>query len=568
MERSKEKQSSGSLNSNRDKSLLNQAYDPLSLFKNLPKYSSSAATLVALLPANRGVTHPEYAAKANVRSLLPLRANILAMKLIGLWIPKHPRELDNFIPRYFFSSTTSQVSLSFKHRRVDANPFYNTPSTQMQEYFKNQKVQNLGALAFLNLFLEGGINSQHLAVALSPDTEIPYFTQRVCGFWRGYFKGDTLLNTASSTELTKFIYNGKYTRWWDKVTADIKGEDEIYSLFLEEIFIIVLRVFVTPNCLIKEMADETIGFSAEAKAFTQYLIAKKENVVNDFIRQLSGLNQQKLEAFRDRFGHQIYLNYEDDIYNYVKKENPISQCNQAIDFNIQMFMNADRIGIPNLNDSKMIQYVSTMTVRDKSDAVSCVLEQMRLNWGFVGRFSNNALWDLADNFTLNLHTEMMERGNIFAVGRVIMEFSLYLLVKAIKYNKNNLAKFIIIQFPMLVNASISDSSYLLAEEQPYKNKSVLFYTAEQGNTEIADFLKEQNSHTFATDKTDCIKARRRKRTSSFFVANEGSMNIYDGNAAFVLPEAVLGSSSLRANTSSQTTLYEDDHAVSLYDSTL
>ena len=491
------------------------------LLAKMHQFRGATASVVSLLHDNRLSVLPEYVHQASSQKSSGFAGNefLVAMELIGLWMPIPKGESTNFIPRYELSAD-GKITANSKYGIVAAQNFQKHPPEDMRRFFLKNNLQNLGALSFLNLFLGGSFTHSRLGIVVSETTSIPYFTIKASQFW-GYC--DDLIKKVYSKDIFKYILTDKpqFKSWWDSVVGEINPTNIaiLRYIFITEIFPLMIRIHLTPDLLIKSIVYKILGQSSIADYLINFITKAKKSVVGEHIEHLTPEDKGLWSLFLENQALEIYVQYEIDIESYLAV-NELVLYSDPLEWQLPMYKSAVYCNISNINDTSLGLLTTSDDVLARVHLLGKLNELMEENWSVVSRFGDYPYWQLANNNCINLHELMTKESRIIELEDDSIEFQFGLLLGAIKYKHNDLARFLIHQFHSLSVKIIERTEFLTLDARLCLGQSLIFYCNKVNNIEVFNLLAANGAvlePAIVTEKPDKPKIQRsRCRRGSFF----------------------------------------------------
>ncbi|MDF1758377.1 MAG: hypothetical protein P1U74_08790 [Legionellaceae bacterium] len=448
-------------------------------------YSSSSETFISRL--KNYATHPEFKSQVPYKYSpeFKVKTSLVALALMDLWIPKKSGEDDNYIPKYFFDRQSQKIALIHTDRTYYTCTFYNSPWPAMNASFREGNIQNIGAISYLNLIMGGTFNSERLGVVVRDELQPVFFTQKSGVFWHNYCKTTEVIEESPQTRLFEFVSSVRYKGWWDKVQQGMTKS--LHLLFLQEIFPVAFRISLTPNSLIVRIIKSYLGDIKEADDFSKYVISIKESAIQDLTASLPEDDLRLWKVFCDEQALDSYAEYQEDIKKYLAYRCYYYPSYEVLDLFVEMFMHADKFGIPQFIESRVEEFRQLGSVHDRTHVLINLFDRIGDNWKFLSSFHDNTVWLFLDKITEGLYEEIVANRQALCVES--NEFIFALLLDAIRFALNNLAKFLILEFPDLSKMVLGHNFYTTYYNRQFINYSALRYAEAFDRTEIVDLLK-------------------------------------------------------------------------------
>jgi len=416
--------------------------------RTMKPFKNAAATFEARGCSAPSITLPEF--KNTTPEVLDFhtKANLFAITLIRLWTGKDKHEKTNFIPLYEYCTKTKRWTELLLPTNVV--PFHQQSATDMKCFFSAGFAQNLGSLSLLNVLMSSEFTGNSLGIVTSPRSNNPYFTQKLCPFWLDYFKDSNesylFRSDLSERKLMGFTLDQTQKKWWDEALERNdtgKSPIELSGLFIEEMFETILRIMVTPNEFLREIANLTFGQDHLIDSFYAYFHNKLENFKSEL---LSLIDNDEKQAWQDYIRDKGRLHFSaclTEVSSFWVEEQCVIK-NVPINIQESVMVNAMSQQIPNLENVCLVSKVKDYSLNHKIDCVYYFIAQANIHWSDVSTQPAHRIWLLLDQLADGLYDEMMKW--ILMPMKFTSEtipFLNELLIKSMEFKKNNITTLLV-----------------------------------------------------------------------------------------------------------------------------
>jgi len=455
---------------------------------------SSAATFEARMCSAPSITLPEFKNAKPVHLDFHTKTNLFALTLIRLWTNQKKNEGTNFIPQYQYCAKTQQLF----ELRLPSNvvPFHQQSAIDIKHYFLGKFAQNLGSLSLLNVFMSSAFTGRSLGILTSTRSYNLFFTQKLSPFWLDYFKdshGSYLFEPdLIEKKIIGFTLDQTQKKWWDDaLDRDQSGESNInlMNLFMNEMFETTLRIMLTPNEFLHKIAKLTLGGDQLANSFYTYFF----NKINRFKSLVDNTIPAWQDYIKDKGYHDFEIYLADALRLWINGELVIK--NADIHIPEAMIVNAMSQHIPHLENVCVVNKVKYYSLNHKIDCVNYFIQQAaNYTWFDVSTQPDHEILLLLDQLTDGLHDEMswiLMQMEFTAKTTLVLNA---LLIKSIEFQKHNIATFLVLQKPELLNnPALINSS--VAGVQVWVRHCSLYFAQESKNESLIYFLKQMDEKT-------------------------------------------------------------------------
>ena len=468
--------------------------------QQISKKSSTATTLLALLRPEK--TDPLFIQHMKKASEFEQKTNLIASFLLKLWVPKKPDETTNFLPNYQPNSTSKTSTLTTVN--INTQPIHHTSAEAMSQQFTQGNAQNFGALIFLNLILSGEFNPSTWGIACSPTSHAPFFTQKLSSFWRDLNATSTEplfnLSRGINIELSRMIqyFQKKYPSWFSKF-SNINNN----TLFLNEIMEVSVRIYLTPEHLIKLIISDILTDETDAVYFGFYVSNKIKYFKNSFPSMLS--KDQKIawnNTLQQQGPHYVH-HYCTDLTHYQRYQTTSTQdmCEApwySEYYNNIVHIKAIELAIPNMDCIHLLNDIqhTLLTRTHLINTLSYCMQRIDQHWAALMEDADYFLWSILEIISIRLSPH---NGILFNSSHPNY---LHVLLKGIEFNKNNIAILLLNQVQDCFNVPIPPDYNWLSNEHPELiGHSILYMACNYNNKIITRFLFSNGAHLLPEEQS-------------------------------------------------------------------
>ncbi len=408
--------------------------------------SGNAATFEALHTGYKLTTLPEFSYSRDLA--FEKKVTLLSMTLLRLWVPVKHDEDYSFIPHYP-SSTPDQTLLHEQTIRKTTVPFYEYPALTMHKAFSTGYPQNLGAITLLNLLMGSKLDNRSLGIVESELTGSPYFTQRPCDFWCGFFKKQQsphLLNTRIpfDSQLTGFLQHHHETWWKTALEGESQSSEKSTSLihselFTSEIFATALRIYLTPQSVLSRMVDLTLRQTSSA--FTTHFFQRITLFKQEFSNILSIKKQAEWSDWLEQSGSMHSDHYIKYLSDFKINSDPLLMNKLSPALLDDIMSAAMELDIPSLHLVFPANKVLFFLPKTKISVLYYLIYQLHDNWAKLASQPNDSLWIYLEALIQHIMPTLKKNNLKFKFSPQLMPFIHLLIVTCNEHKKDLLASF-------------------------------------------------------------------------------------------------------------------------------
>ncbi|HBI21153.1 MAG TPA: hypothetical protein DDY37_00955 [Legionella sp.] len=478
------------------------------------RLTSNSTTLI--YETRRPRTKSGHCSEKKIEYSLQARANLFASDLLKLLTPIQPGENINFLPNYQPQLYSASLKLSELDLDKSAAPYHQHDPTAIRHQFSQRKTQNLGALICLNLFMASAFHDTSWGVVLSPVTGNPFFTQKLSSFWSNFFNQTTPIHLFShpldrSIALSIAHLSSKNASWWKETDINTDQHD-LHQTLLNECFEVALRLYLTPESFIEFIADSIVGTDLNAKRFKQHVMDQITHFKTNFLSILSSSQKAAWHALIQDKGLGYYKKFAEEISGfYMYKSGSISRS--LLKYTTEsMLQRAMLMGIPSLDDPLILTDIECCFRQDVLIvAATYILDRVDHHWPQLNENRDYFLWSIFDELTSKL-----EKTKGYCIGNT-NHLHIYMLLKSIAFQKNNVARLFIqgiphLKTPGVINQPFPAELCYLEEHKALVGHSLLHIALQYKNNNIAHFLFSKGA-TLLSHEQEMVPALNAARTA-------------------------------------------------------
>lgn len=484
--------------------------------KKILPLKNGAATFSARGCSAPSITVPEFKYNKQINIDFHTKTNLFALELIRLWTPRKDHEHHNFIPQYTFCKIKQELLCTLS----DAGPFYDIHADRVHNYFSRGFAQNLGALSLLNALMSSGFRERSLGIVVSYSSEL-MFTQKLCPFWLDYFN-DSIESRSLSESIKNFSLDPQHKKWWDDaLKRDEQGVShiELSPLFLGEMFETALRIVVTPNDLLQEMARLTLGEDESADLFCTYFFNKIEQFKIEF-QMIINAEENAWAEYRKHKGAHDIRTYLSDLFCFRIDETLVTQ-NLSANISESVILKGMSKFVSKMEQLCHVGTISKYTLDNRIACVRYFVYEAHQRWSDVSNQPDHKIWVILEQLTNGLAQELQWVDVQIQLPDDISIFLQDFLTTSIQLQKDNIATFLVLQNRELLTNHTSTSGSL-TEVDVWVNQCLLYFDQATKQESLIDFLKHncpKLPHNQIKTENILRPVARRARRSSFFLDN-------------------------------------------------
>ena len=420
------------------------------------------------------------------KSQLAVKANILGHVLLNLWVPALVDEDNNFIPKIKYDAR-HQSGFSLCLANSNAYRFDVIDPERIITYFKNGRAQNLGALTMVNLILSGYAHPSKLLVTISQKTDEIFFTQNLQRFWSNFFHGDECLSIASlHSKQEKLNFFISADPWWQAVSPEPE------KIFILESYLVALRVLLTPWFMVEKIAM-AILVDEDRNEVQKFMLHLRQRIIWVVENLESFFSSEEMVAF----WHFMRENGRVELERYLVDLEQYFESTPIIDGALVADSKRSVIGlgmyfnIHNLETYLCNEQLVTYDNCIKKTCINYMLEMMKKHSEDMVLDSQHRYWELAN--------DLLKIGVMCIVVPKCEPSFVYLFIKAIQFQKNNIVSYFIITNELFKNYATSNCHKDDPDRAYLENRSPFFVSLYCQNTAAQQMLKRRMARLNTVD---------------------------------------------------------------------